>query len=346
MYFKRLNRFQNEVPPVAAAPDPIEGICPPGLTLLYAQPNLGKSYLALTLGRAVAKKEDEILSFYIGQNRPVLYFALDDTMKTLNERFADLQIDSDDFFVVDERDYRLAKDAMRMDGFDGSIVNFIVNEIRIQQGVIPGLIIVDTWEKIRDTSDHDYSSEVEELAPLKRKAEELGYNILLVHHANKYGASKSNKFADFYGSNGVAGETNVLMKLEGTPTSDIFLLSVEGNSYRGLPEIYLTREDDGSFRICRDEDLDLTPDVPERDFSKIRKYMVLNARATPNKQFSYCGPLGQFAVDADLECSNKGVSNLLRKYKKSFEEDGITYWIERPNHHKGSILHISCDLSD
>lgn len=346
MYFRDAKKWLSEAPASANDPDPIEGICPPGLTLLYAQPNCGKSYLGLTIARAMVAGEKEIFGFKINRHTPVIYFSLDDTSKTLKERIEDLGLgDHDNFIIVDENDFSMVENVMEFDGIDGCIVNFTVREAAKQKESTPGLIIVDTWEKIRTTKDHDYSSEVEELAPLKRRAEQIGYNVLLIHHANKYGRTKNNKFADYYGSNGVAGETNVMMKLELIPDTSVYLLSIEGNSYRGKPELHLVRDDDGSFKICPEEEVNLIPEVPEKDFSKIRRFMILNARKEASNKFSYVSDYGQFCVDADLECSNVGLGKLLKKYRPAFAEDGITFWTERGNHHRGMILHITCDLS-
>jgi RecA-family ATPase len=79
-----------------------------GLVCLYSQPKIGKSWLAIQLGQALASpSQSELLGFKIRQHGPVLYLQLDTPRSLWQGRFFQLQSQGIDFseqFILADRE--------------------------------------------------------------------------------------------------------------------------------------------------------------------------------------------------------------------------------------------------
>jgi len=114
----------------------VPGILPEGCCVLTGHPNIGKSFLVLAIALAAASG-GEVLGISVEQ-RPVLYLALEDFDRRIQERARNLMDDAplpDEFYYVTRESQSVALDEARKwlnDNMDRK-----------------PLVIVDTLEKIR-----------------------------------------------------------------------------------------------------------------------------------------------------------------------------------------------------
>ena len=79
--------MQQTFPPVKYV---VPGIIPEGMTLLVAAPKIGKSWMVLGLGLELSNGGHAFGSIAVGKPRPVLYLALEDGQRRLQDRLLKL----------------------------------------------------------------------------------------------------------------------------------------------------------------------------------------------------------------------------------------------------------------
>lgn len=167
----------------------IEKMIYQGLYILAGAPKIGKSWFALELclsvaeGRQFLKHESNC-----GQ---ALYLSLEDSLLRLQNRlyeFTDEAVDNLSFAIMAE-----------------SIGNGLEEQIENAKQSLPNLkiVVIDTLQKIRESTDLSYSSDYKELSVLKNLADKLGIAILLVHHTRK--CFDSDPFNMISGTTGLSG---------------------------------------------------------------------------------------------------------------------------------------------
>lgn len=167
----------------------IEKMIYQGLYILAGAPKIGKSWFALELclsvaeGRQFLKRETNC-----GQ---ALYLSLEDSLLRLQNRlyeFTDEIVDNLSFAIMAE-----------------SIGNGLEEQIENAKQSLPNLkiVVIDTLQKIRESTDLSYSSDYKELSVLKNLADKLGIAILLVHHTRK--CFDSDPFNMINGTTGLSG---------------------------------------------------------------------------------------------------------------------------------------------
>ena len=124
----------------------------PGLYILAGAPKIGKSWLALDLCMSVANGEQ----FLKHDNR--IYELTDEPCENLN-------------FAIEAQ----------------SIGNGLEEELEKSKQKLPYLkvIVIDTLQKVRCSTDVNYGSDYKELSVLKSLADKLRVAILVVHHTRK-----------------------------------------------------------------------------------------------------------------------------------------------------------------
>lgn len=187
-------------------PDPrwaVPGILAEGVNLLAGSPKVGKSWLALGIGVAVASGGRALGRVKVAEG-DVLYLALEDTGRRLQSRLrAVLGTDP-----APPR-LKLATFCERLD--EGGQVR-----IRkwLQSTPDARLVIVDVLTKVRPQSKDSanrYESDYGAVSALKALADEFGVAFLLVHHVRK---AASEDFLDAVsGTNGLAGAADCVLVL-------------------------------------------------------------------------------------------------------------------------------------
>lgn len=160
-----------------------------GLYILAGAPKIGKSWLALELCLSVAEG-DQFLKHEANCGQ-ALYLSLEDSLLRLQNRlyeFTDETVDNLSFAIMAE-----------------SIGSGLEEQIENAKQFLPDLkiVIIDTLQKIRESTDLSYSSDYKELSVLKNLADKLGIAILLVHHTRKN--YDSDPFNMISGSTGLSG---------------------------------------------------------------------------------------------------------------------------------------------
>jgi AAA domain-containing protein len=189
-------------------PDPnwaVRGLVAEGVTLLVGPPKVGKSWLSLNLGVAIAAGDPALGSIPI-QAGPVLYLALEDTPRRLQSRMrkvlagraasADLTLDT---FCPP-----------MPDGGDAYIAGWLDEN--------PGarLVVIDVFTKVRGRppagASSAYEADYAAIGIIKRLADAYAVPIVLVHHVRK--AASEDFLATVSGTNGLAGAADAVLVLE------------------------------------------------------------------------------------------------------------------------------------
>lgn len=180
----------------------IPGVIPEGMTLLVAPPKVGKSWLVLDLAYQLATGGLGLGKIRLDAARPVLYLALEDGPRRLQDRLKKLEVTTGPsrlFFSTDvPRDQVLER-----------CQNF-VNE-NPQQPVI----ILDTLGKVAppaQTGESDYQRDYRIGGDLKAIADSVpGAAVIVVHHTRK---AVSDDFLDSVsGTQGLAGSADSIILL-------------------------------------------------------------------------------------------------------------------------------------
>jgi len=170
-----------------------------GLYILAGAPKIGKSWLALELCLSVAEGRQFLKhETNCGQ---ALYLSLEDSLLRLQNRlyeFTDEAVDNLSFAIMAE-----------------SIGNGLEEQIENAKQSLPNLkiVVIDTLQKIRESTDLSYSSDYKELSVLKNLADKLEIAILLVHHTRKnYDSDPFNMISGTTGLSGCVDGSMVLVE--------------------------------------------------------------------------------------------------------------------------------------
>jgi RecA-family ATPase len=188
-----------DFPPLKFA---VEGVIAEGLTLLTGKPKMGKSWMALELGMAVARGDAALGSIQCEQGL-VLYAALEDNVRRLQRRmetrFGKLDEWPSSFVFITS-----------MNRLDEGLLDDLENWINEHQ---PKLVIIDTFVCIKPSSYREagYSSDYASLAPLQELAGRLGVAIVVVHHLRKM--QGDDPFDMISGTTGLTGAVDAALVL-------------------------------------------------------------------------------------------------------------------------------------
>jgi RecA-family ATPase len=187
----------------------IDGILPHGLFILAGSPKVGKSWLVLDICIAVATGGD-IWGYRANQNG-VLYYALEDNWRRINDRVTRLDTENTDM------------QGLRVKLYAPGISTGLLEEIDHHMTIYPttGLIVVDTFEHIRnrDTKSQTlYSADYNDIKALRSVTNKYETTLLLVHHTRKMN-DENDPINNVSGSTGLTGATDgnwVLEKVKRT----------------------------------------------------------------------------------------------------------------------------------
>lgn len=201
-----------EFPPLRYA---VPELLPEGFTLLAGSPKVGKSWLVLDMLLAVAGAGLALSSIPVRDPRPVLYLALEDGDRRMQDRCRTLlngrQIPPR-FHYVTDCTYPLLTIASWLDRNDGAV------------------IVLDTLGKVMEDGkpgDNSYQRDYKMTGGFKRICADFpGVSILAVHHDRK--ATSEDFVQSVSGTNGIAGGADTIMILNRDRNSDAGLLKVTG----------------------------------------------------------------------------------------------------------------------
>jgi RecA-family ATPase len=195
----------------------VPGIIPEGFGLLVAPPKAGKSWLAAGIGLAAAAG-GIALGFLRVERRPVLYMALEDGHRRLQDRFrkiiANQPIPAGINVIVRAQTHE--------------VLPMITEFLARQNG--PALVILDTLGKVKPPKasyEDSYQADYRLGSRLKDKVDNApGSTLLVVHHSRK---AESADFIDAVsGTQGIAGSADFVLVLSRKRHEDEAVLSVTG----------------------------------------------------------------------------------------------------------------------
>ena len=192
----------------------VPGYIAEGLTLLAGSPKIGKSWMALGLGVAIASGRPAFGSIPVDQG-DVLYLALEDNPRRLKRRLLKMGVIAPPG--------RLTLCTSWPDLESGCL-----EEIATWIGDVekPTLIVVDVLTKVRpDASGKDsaYEADYRTLTGLQMLAGEHGLAIVVVHHTRKMEAE--DPFDSVSGTRGLTGAADTVLVLKrdtGTPRTILY----------------------------------------------------------------------------------------------------------------------------
>lgn len=198
----------------------VDSILYEGLSLLVAAPKIGKSWMALMLGDALAAGTPAFGVIPVVA-RPVLYLALEDGEARLKSRLGALGSSAGhaDFWLITESP----------DDLVGTISEFFSAYEDRQP-----LVVIDTLGMVRGVSDGRdvYGRDYSQLSALRNLAKLTpGAGILVVHHTSK--AAKVDYVDSVSGTNGIAGAADSVLVLTRKRNDDSAVLHVTS---RNAPE--------------------------------------------------------------------------------------------------------------
>jgi hypothetical protein len=184
----------------------VRGYLAEGCTILAGRPKLGKSWLMLDIGLAVAGGSD-CLGGIKCEEGDVLYLALEDNERRLQSRILKLLGFANDWPTR----FHYATQWPRAN--DGGL-NRIREWIRASNN--PRLVVVDVLAMFRSPrSDKQslYDSDYESVQALQRIASETGVAIVIVHHLRKT-AADVDPFEKVSGTLGLSGAADTVLILD------------------------------------------------------------------------------------------------------------------------------------
>lgn len=190
----------------------VKNFMPAGLCFLAAAPKMGKSFLCLMLGEAVATGKP-FWGMPTTQGE-VLYLALEDTDRRIKERSIKIGIsipDALEILTIDEN-----KGGM-VETLDQSLIDQL-EEWR-QDHKNPRLIIIDTLARVKGAAPrgfNSYEADSKQFAPLQEYALGHDLTILLVTHTKKTdGRDSEDNFDRVTGSKGLTSIADAMYLITG-----------------------------------------------------------------------------------------------------------------------------------
>lgn len=283
--------------------DIISSLLPVGVTLLGAPSKMGKTFLCMQLASAVAQGTKFL--GYTCQKRNAYYIALEDPMNLQIKRLKNATFDI-------SKGYDIELTQAYQTDFD--LEEKIKNYIHFNPNL--GVVIVDTFEKIRLQNDKTYTIEYKEVTYYHELALKYNISVILVMHTIK-NINYGNILSNISGSAGtLAAADGLMVLLRNQMNSNIKMLYVEG---KGIPNDIIHMKQDENMTFYRIESDDNNVDV-EPDLMDIIHYVIEKGR--------YSGSCEKLGVEAGVtNCNGKHIRSLLDRNKHILELYFVRYTI-------------------
>lgn len=167
----------------------VEELIAHGLYILAGAPKVGKSWLSLDICLNIAKGE-KVLE-HETKCGTALYLCLEDSFERIQKRLYELTDEPTENLY-----FAIMADKIG-NGLENQIEKFKSEHSDLK------IIVIDTLQKIRESTENSYGSDYKELSVLKALADKLEIAIVLVHHTRK--CSDSDPFNMISGSTGLSG---------------------------------------------------------------------------------------------------------------------------------------------
>ncbi len=213
-----------------------------GATLFAGKPKLGKSWLALDIGLAVASGHPLFGSLPV-EGGDVLYLALEDSERRLRSRLVKKGMS------VPER-LTLATEWPDME-------NGCIAELDAWADAMtkPVLVIIDVLKKVRSATRYNeaiYDADYRALDPIAKWARGRGLAALIVHHVRKMDADDPLDCVS--GTTGLTGASDTVMVLKRDTGTGHCILYVRGRDVEEAEKAVRFEPDTGRWRLLGNAD--------------------------------------------------------------------------------------------
>ncbi len=195
----------------------VPGVIAEGLTFLAGAPKIGKSWMSLGLGLAVAEGGMALGTIPVEEGK-VLYLALEDTPRRLQRRLAVMM----GVGVPAPANLNFACTWPRLNA--GGLDQL---ETWLQDNPDARMVIIDTWAKVKSAvadSTSMYESDYIAVSSVKALADKYGAAIVLIHHQRKQtDGDLLNTIAGSTGLTGAADAAVVLTRPRGADEGQLFV---------------------------------------------------------------------------------------------------------------------------
>lgn len=304
----------------------VDGIIPEGTGLLVAPPKAGKSWLVAGIGLACAGGGVAMGSFPV-EARPVLYLALEDSPRRLQDRFRRLTGGAPipDIGILTDPDVALR----------------VMTEYFIAHKDERPLVILDTLGKVMATpkaGTNSYATDYKELSSIMQMQQAAPCStLLIVHHTRKQEANDFVHTAS--GTTGVTGAVDFVITLERNRVETEAVLNVTG---RDVPEDrFAVRFDDGLWTIDHDGHKRAAEAAERQRHSertaKVLEFVRSRAETRPSEVFEHLGIDSKRASEVLSRLADRG---LIRKLGRGvYGLADCAENAESPSHQRASFPH-------
>lgn len=295
-------------------PDIIENLLPIGVTLISAPSKMGKTFLCMQMANAIAKG-DSFLGYQC-KKKNVYYIALEDPKDNQIRR-----LKNTGSTISQGYDIEFCEPYQVSFNLEKKILNYLHFNPEL------GVVIVDTFEKIRDCNERTYSIEYKEVTHYHEVAMKYGISIILVMHTIK-NINYTNIFANVSGSAGTLAAADGLMVLvRNQMDSNIKELHLDG---KGIPADIIKMKQSNNMTYQKVDTTDADLQV-EPDLLGIIHYIIIKRK--------YEGACERLGVEAGIKnCNGKHIRCLLDNNKDILKSYFIRYSMLRRTSHSRKIL--------
>ena len=242
-------------------PPIIDGLLYPGTYLFVGAPKVGKSFFMLQLAYHISTGTP-LWNFPVRKGS-VLYLALEDDYRRLQERLYRM------FGITDAPNLRFSLTANHLGkGLNEQLQSFI------SEHPDTNLIIVDTLQKVRETSgdNFSYSADYDTITKLKQFTDSYNICLLVVHHTRKQ--KSDDTFETISGTNGLLGAADGAFILHKEKrTSNKAILEISGRDQQDQ-KITLVRNEEKLSWDFESAETELWKSPPEPILEKVAEFIT------------------------------------------------------------------------
>jgi hypothetical protein len=205
--------MKEEFPEIVMA---VPGVIAEGCTFLVGAPKIGKSWMSLGLGLAVAQGSMALGTIPVVEGK-VLYLALEDTPRRLQRRLL-VMIGSTE--APANLNFACTWPRLNAGGLDQL-------EQWLQDNLEARMVIIDTWAKVKSAAaeaDSMYQADYSAVSQVKALADKYSVPIVLIHHQRKAAdGDPLNTVAGSTGLTGAADATVILSRPRGAEEGHLYV---------------------------------------------------------------------------------------------------------------------------
>ncbi|MCI9146220.1 MAG: AAA family ATPase [Eubacterium sp.] len=289
----------------------IQSLLPQGVSILGGAPKIGKSWMVLDWCVKVAKGES--VWNLPTEKGTVLYLCLEDSLARIQDR---LNCITDE---VPSNLYVATKSESIETGLIQQIQNFIITHTDTT------LIVIDTFQMIRNNSELSYANDYNEIGKLKQYADEMSISILLVHHLRKQGDNDPlNKLSGTTAISGAVDAVFVLDKDKRNENKANLLCTGRDIEQREF-QLSFNREK-CIWDLINDSLENPVPSMPQEmiefiEFMKVQKYF----------KGSNTDLVDSFNSVKGYSLSAKSLKQMMNKFRYELEDSGVQFVSHRSN---------------